>query len=57
VVTCSRWLADEQDRAVVVEAHVEHVAVGPVRQRCASPGISANHRAEGSPRIRRRQRG
>src|SRR5262249_59913354 len=36
-VTWSRWLADEQDGAAVVEAHVEHVLVGPVRQRWRKP--------------------
>jgi hypothetical protein len=55
MVTWSRWLANEQDGAAVVEAHVEHVLVGPVRQRCRKPQNLRKPPRRGL-RIRRRQR-
>ena len=55
MVTWSRWPADEQDRAAFVQAHVEHVLVGPVRLRGRKPQNLRKPPRRGL-RIRRRQR-
>jgi hypothetical protein len=55
MVTWSRWLADEQDGAAVVQPHVEHVLLGPVRLRRRKPQNLRKPPRRGL-RIRRRQR-
>ena len=55
MVTWLRLLADEQDGATVIEAHVEHVAVGPVRYRRVEPQELRKPARRGL-RVRSRQR-